>query len=83
METENLDSVSAVFTALGENPGMEALTGSKASTISMWRSVDRFPSNTYLVITGALHAIGKAAPASLWGMKEPAEPAPADHEIAS
>ena len=76
MGQERINSVSEVFTALGENQGMEALTGSKASTISMWRSVDRFPTNTYLIITGALRAIGKTAPASLWGMKEPAEVLP-------
>jgi len=74
MSLENLDTVSDVFTALGENPGVEALTGSKPNTISMWRAADKFPSNTYVVITEALRAIGKTAPASLWGMKQPAEP---------
>jgi hypothetical protein len=69
MDLENLDTVSAVFTALGENPGVEALTGSKASTISMWRAAERFPTNTYLILQEALRAAGKAAPASLWGMK--------------
>lgn len=78
MELESLDTVAAVFTALGENPGVEALTGSKPSTISMWRATDRFPTNTYLILQEALKAAGKAAPASLWGMKQPA-----DHENAA
>ncbi len=73
MELENLDTVAAVFTALGENPGIAALTGSNASTISMWRATGRFPTNTYLILQEALKAAGKAAPASLWGMKQPSE----------
>ena len=71
MAFEQLHTVADVFTALGENPGIEALTGSKSSAVSMWRKAERFPSNTYLIITDALRDIGKTAPASLWGMKQP------------
>ena len=73
MDLENLETVDEVFSALGENPGMAALTGNKPNTISMWRHAEKFPSNTYIVITDALRARGKAAPVSLWGMKMPAE----------
>lgn len=73
MDLEHLETIAAVFDALGGNGGLEALTGSKTSTVSMWKAAERFPSNTFIVITDALHAIGKTAPASLWGMKTPAE----------
>lgn len=73
MDLENLETVADVFTALGENPGVEAITGSKPSTLSMWRAAGSFPSNTYVVLTEALRARGKTAPDSLWKMKVPAE----------
>jgi len=74
MSLENLDTFSEVMEALGGNQGVGDLTGAKPSTLSMWRKANSFPSNTYVVITDALRAIGKTAPASLWGMKQPAEP---------
>lgn len=75
MDLELLETVAEVFTALGDNPGVEELTGSKPSTLSMWRAAGTFPSNTYVVLTEALRAIGKTAPDSLWKMKVPAEAA--------
>lgn len=74
-DLEQLNSVADVFAALGENPGMGRLTGNKASTLSMWRAAGTFPSNTYVVITEALRAIGKTAPDSLWRMRAPANEA--------
>jgi len=73
MDLENLETVDAVFTALGGPSGMQALTGSKPNTVSMWKAAKCFPSNTYLIITEALRTINKTAPASLWGMKQPAD----------
>lgn len=68
MDLQNLKTIDDVFAALGGPSGMQALTGSKPNTVSMWRD-NGFPSNTYIVMTEALRAIGKSAPASLWGMK--------------
>lgn len=68
---EPLETLEQVFTALGGNPGLESLTGSKPSTVSMWKKAGSFPAKTYVLMTEALHAIGKTAPDSLWGMKEP------------
>lgn len=68
MDLENLSTVEDVFTALGGPSGMQSLTGSKPNTVSMWKD-NGFPSNTYLVMSEALRAQGKTAPASLWGMK--------------
>ena len=75
MDLQNLETVDAVFTALGGPSGMQSLTGSKPNTVSMWKAAGSFPSNTYLVITDALRAVGKTAPDSLWRMKMPAETA--------
>lgn len=75
MALETVDTVAEIFAALGGNPGVEAITGSKPSTLSMWKSAGAFPSNTYVVLTAALRACGKTAPASLWGMKLPVEAA--------
>lgn len=73
MDLEMLETVDDVFAALGKNPGVQALTGDKPSTVSMWRTAGKFPANTYVVLTEALRAIGKTAPDSLWKMKAPAE----------
>lgn len=75
MSYEMLETADAVMTALGENPGVAELTGAKPSAISMWRKAESFPPNTYVVMTEALRALGKAAPDSLWRMKAPAEEA--------
>lgn len=71
-DLERLETAAQVFTALGENPGVAELTGDKPSTISMWRAAGSFPSNTYVVLTEALRAVGKTAPDSLWKMRSPA-----------
>ena len=74
MDLENLDTVAAVFTALGGNAGVEEITESKPSTVSMWKtSASGFPTNTYLVLIEALHKRNKTASASLWGMKVPVD----------
>jgi hypothetical protein len=69
MHFETLHTVTEVFDALGGNSGLEALTGSKPNTVSMWKSAGSFPAKTYVIMTDALHSIGKTAPDSLWGMK--------------
>ena len=73
MSYETLVTTSQVMDALGGNGAVEILTSSKPSAVSNWRGFNTFPSNTYVAMIGALHAIGKTAPASLWGMKQPAD----------
>lgn len=74
MDLENLATMAEVFAALGGNSGVEEITGNKPSTVSMWKkSKSGFPTNTYLVLIEALHKRNKTAPASLWGMKAPAD----------
>ena len=67
---EPLKTIEQVFASLGGNAGLEELTGSNASTVSMWKTAGRFPSYTYLLLTDALRDTGKSAPPSLWGMKQ-------------
>lgn len=64
-----LNSTSEVMDALGGNPGVAELTGSKPKAVWNWRNFEKFPSNTYAVMIVALQERGKTAPASLWGMK--------------
>jgi hypothetical protein len=62
-----------VIIALGGNQPVADLTDSTNKAVSNWRGFETFPSNTYVAMISALHAIGKTAPASLWNMKVPAE----------
>lgn len=64
-----LSSASEVMDALGGNGAVAELTGSTNKAVWNWRASGSFPSNTYVVLTDALRAIGKTAPDSLWGMK--------------
>lgn len=73
MSYEILETTTQVMDALGGNGPVEALTASKPSTVSNWRGFSTFPSNTYVAMIHALHAVGKTAPASLWGMKQSIE----------
>lgn len=62
-----------VIIALGGNQPVADLTDSTNKAVSNWRGFETFPSNTYVAMIAALRAIGKTAPASLWGMKVSAE----------
>lgn len=68
MDEQNLTSAVEVIDALGGTSAVADLTHRKYTAAFNWRSFNAFPPNTYIVMTGALAAIGKTAPASLWGM---------------
>jgi hypothetical protein len=70
---EELSTTSTVMDALGGNVAIAEITGSKPKAVWNWRGSETFPSNTYVAMIEALRAIGKTAPASLWGMKVVAE----------
>ncbi len=74
MDLEILETTEQVIESLGGNGPVAELTLSKPNAVSNWRSFKTFPSNTFVAMTDALRARGKTAPASLWGMKLPAEP---------
>lgn len=71
---EVLRSTKDVIDALGGVRAVASLTGRNYPAAHAWLGMNRFPANTYLVLTAALHRDGKTAPPSLWGMAE-AEPA--------
>lgn len=73
MSLEILETTEEVIKALGGNGPVAEITSSKPNAVSNWRGFKTFPANTYVSMTSALEAIGKTAPASLWGMKMPAE----------
>ena len=72
---DEIETTAEVIEALGGNRSVAELTSSTNKAVSNWRGFKTFPSNTYLALIEALHARGKTAPASLWGMKTPEEAA--------
>jgi len=68
MDIETLVTTEQVITALGGNRPVARLTSAKHNAVSNWRKCKTFPARTYLALTAALHARGKSAPPSLWGM---------------
>lgn len=73
MSLEQLETADEVVAALGGNPSVEALTESKPTAVCNWVATGSFPPKTYVVMTMALAALGKTAPAALWRMKLPAD----------
>lgn len=69
MAKRALNTFAEVFEALGKNKGLEELTDSKPSAVSMWKKAGVFPSNTYAMMTDALRDAGMTAPRSLWKQK--------------
>jgi hypothetical protein len=70
----HLHTVEQVIEELGGFDAVKELTNRNGQwTVPMWKSRNKFPPNTYVAMISALHAIGKTAPASLWGMKIPVE----------
>jgi hypothetical protein len=72
---EELCTTAEVVDALGGVQEVARITGRKYGAAWNWLKFQTFPSDTFLVLTAALRAKGKSAPASLWGMVE-SSPAP-------
>ena len=67
--TTHLLTASDVVEALGGSTAVSRLTGRKIQAVSNWKSFQRFPANTFIVMKEALRESGKDAPDWLWGMK--------------
>jgi hypothetical protein len=78
-----LSTTDDVIDALGGIPAVMELTGSTYKAVFNWKGFSSFPSKTYLVMTDALVALGKTAPASLWGMTASQESEPAQPQVQS
>lgn len=69
---KTLTSVDDVIDALGGNVAMVSRGFAKGPQhISMWRSTQRLPAKTYVIMLEELRSFGFTAPPSLWGMLEP------------
>ncbi len=69
---DRLETTVDVIEAIGGTSAAAALTGRTYNAAHNWRGFKTFPANTYVTMTRALAEKGKTAPASLWGMTEPA-----------
>lgn len=58
-----------VIKALGGRTAVARLVGVVPTAVSNWKKSGRIARSTYPLMTAALRAVGKTAPASLWGMK--------------
>jgi hypothetical protein len=68
---EQLATASQVIDALGGTTKVAKLCEASPQSVTNWRKANRLPPGTFLVINQQLARIGKTAPPSLWGIKEP------------
>ena len=68
-----LETTKEVIDALGGTSAVAKITGRTYNAAHNWRSFEKFPANTFVVMSRALRAKGLSAPAELWGMVEVAE----------
>lgn len=78
MSTPQLTTASAVIDALGGTTVVARLADRSPQAVTNWRAADRLPAETFLVLQAALKASKKEAPASLWGIREPAPAGPTE-----
>jgi hypothetical protein len=72
MVTRNLQTVEQVIEALGGFKAVGELTKRNSANAAWnWKERNAFPTNTYVIMKGALKEIGAKAPDSLWNMVEP------------
>lgn len=69
----HLDSTTDVMDALGGIKAVSALTGSGYKATENWSRAKTFPPCFFLVMSWALHKIGKTAPPELWRQVTPDE----------
>jgi hypothetical protein len=60
-----------VVEAVGGPTAAAALTGKTPQAAWNWGQRNKFPADTYVVLTAELERLGKSAPATLWGMRQP------------
>lgn len=77
MDESSLETAEAVVRALGGPTKVARLTGRSPQQVWNWKKKEgRFPGAFFLLMTHELAAIGKRAPASLWGQVERASDVP-------
>lgn len=68
---QSAETVEDVIKALGGPAALAGITGRTVQAVSNWKSDNRLPSWSYLVLSQHLEAVGWQAPPSLWGIVEP------------
>jgi hypothetical protein len=68
---EVLGTATQVFAALGENPGVQRVTGATPQQVSNWRQARRFPPERFLQFDDALKRRRLKADPALWRMHKP------------
>lgn len=58
-----------VIDALGGYDDVARMVGVGYTAVVNWKSANRFPSDTYVLMQDELKLRGRAAPAHLWGMR--------------
>ncbi len=69
-----LDHLQQVIDELGGSAACGRLTGHTPQAVDAWRRRGVLPAKTFIVLQRALLDHAAIAPASLWGMVEPAPP---------
>lgn len=77
-----LNTADAVIDALGRTSEVARLSGRPMQAVSNWRRAGRIPSELILIHRAELRRRGFDAPASIWGVVDPAHPRPAAQEPA-
>ncbi len=70
-----LSTASEIIKALGGPTAAGRIVGRSPQSANNWRIANRFPSNTFPILTRALAERGYTAPSSLWRIIERAEAA--------
>jgi hypothetical protein len=66
-----LDSARAIIAAIGGDEGngpIAALTGRKTQHVTNWKTEDRLPADTFLIVSAKLAELGYRASPELWGI---------------
>lgn len=63
-----LNTARQVIEKLGGVESVAALTARRPKAVTNWPLFNKFPANTFLVLSKALEAQGCTAPISLWNM---------------
>jgi hypothetical protein len=66
-----LQTVAEVFEALGGIAEVARIAGTSYNAASNWKSFNRFPPKTFLLLQTELDAMGLRADPDLWGMEKP------------
>lgn len=69
-DMEQLKTVDEVIDALGGTTATARIALRSPQSVTNWRNAHKLPCGTFLRLNRALEALGKTAPAELWGMEE-------------